>query len=211
MIKYFRYIFIVLLLMIFQPAMGTCRILRLNTPYITVDGKQRYEGDIIAIDAEIKWENENQAVRLIDIDSKKQYLLAAKMSRKNRSNKIKDLLVSSVQLSSRSAKPATFAELAMQLPDSIYILSDIQLAHNIPCNDYRFFYASYRYGDEIINKRLSTNTDGMVIDSELLRIDGRYINVTSVNINIYYFDETKQQTTLIKSNMFVSFLPEKVD
>ena len=68
-----------------------------------------------------------------------------------------------------------------------------------PMNDSKFFYASYTYGGEPINKKLTNDGDTLqFVASSLYSIDDKSIDPMDVSdVKLYYFDATTTESTLV--------------
>jgi hypothetical protein len=66
--------------------------------------------------------------------------------------------------------------------------SKIQLSpESFPMNDAKFFYLTYEHDGEQINKKLSFETDNLILDAtEIFKIDGNAIPVTEKLMTLYY-------------------------
>ncbi len=74
-----------------------------------------------------------------------------------------------------------------------------------PMNENQFFYISYKYKGENVNKKLSFINDSLIIDrKELLTIDGQPIpNPNITDMEIKYLDKTQNNKNILIS----TFLP----
>lgn len=188
-----------------------CRIVQLNCPYIIVSGHKVQKGGVIRKGATIEWTNDRQAVRLLDIKTKRQYMLTAKMFKINSNMKIEDVLIATKQLSSRSYKPSTVPELSITVPDSIFALGETLIPCGVKTDEYKFFFARYQYKGESINKRLSCSEDGIILDDKLFFIDGIRIERSDVIMDLYYYNELSGQAEKCKENVYFELLPEEVE
>ncbi|MEQ6119400.1 hypothetical protein [Reichenbachiella sp. MALMAid0571] len=70
-----------------------------------------------------------------------------------------------------------------------------------PMSDNRFFYASYAYKGEVINKKLSNEGDSLVFEaSDFYSVDDKSIDPAEVSdVKLFYFNATSEQSELITS------------
>ncbi len=74
-----------------------------------------------------------------------------------------------------------------------------------PMDESHFFYASYLYNGEEINKKLSNEGDSLVVDvPTFYAIDGKPIDPSATSeAKLFYFDAAKEESTLITPLTFV--------
>lgn len=74
-----------------------------------------------------------------------------------------------------------------------------------PMNDNKFFYASFSYNGEAINKKLSNEGDSLVIDvTSFYSIDDNPIDPTATsNLQLFYYDAVGQESSAITPMEFV--------
>lgn len=70
-----------------------------------------------------------------------------------------------------------------------------------PSDDTRFFYASYTFNDETINKKLNVENGNLLFDTETFySVDGVAINPNqTTNTKLFYYDSEKEESTEITS------------
>ncbi|MEO9966465.1 MAG: hypothetical protein ABJF11_11785 [Reichenbachiella sp.] len=68
-----------------------------------------------------------------------------------------------------------------------------------PTNDVKFFYASYSFNDELINKKLEVQNDKLIFDaSSFYSIDGIAVDpAMTSNTKLFYYDSDSQESTEI--------------
>lgn len=204
-----RIILTILAMMSIQLSYCKCLVIQLNCPYIMVSGHRVYKGETIRKGSIIEWADDRQAVRLLDVKTKRQYMLTAKMFTNNKM-KIEDALIATKQLSSRSYKSSTLSELGIILPDSIFVLNETLIPCGIKTDENRFFFVRYQYKGENINKRLDYSEEGIILDGKLLYVDGIRIDVSDIVMDLYYYDALSEQTFRCKENIYFELLPEEI-
>lgn len=68
-----------------------------------------------------------------------------------------------------------------------------------PMNESKFFYAQYQYKGEVINKKLASEEDKLILrTSEFFSVDGNAISTTEVSdIKLFYYDAAAQESSLL--------------
>ena len=86
-----------------------------------------------------------------------------------------------------------------------FLIDTIEVATAIPTDANRFFYISYDYRGEEINKRITNSNGHFFITSDIFTIDGKPVPPCDVTLSLFYFDKTKQRVSLVtdKFNLWV--------
>lgn len=205
-----RIILTFLAILSLQLAYCKYRVIQLNCPYIIVSGQMVHKGDVIPDKSEIEWSNAKQAVRILDLKTKRQYLLTAKMFARNNKVKIEDVLLATKQLSSRSKTPSTILELSSAIPDSIFVLGEALIPCDLETDDNKFFFARYQYKGESINKQLVCTEDGIILDEGILYIDGNRIESSDIVFDLYYYDSHSGNVVRCKEDIYLELLPQDI-
>lgn len=204
-----RFILTFLILLSCLLADCKCIVIQLNCTSVIVSGHEVHKGDTIPKGSTVEWRDERQAMRLLDVKTKRQYMLTAKMFANNRM-KIEDALIATKQLSSRSYKPSTISDLSISIPDSIFVLHEALIPCGMKTDDNRFFFVQYLYKGESINKRLSTSEDGIILDEKLLYVDGIRIDASDIIMDMYYYDTLSKRVFRCKESIYFELLPEEI-
>lgn len=83
------------------------------------------------------------------------------------------------------------------------------ISKELPMDEHSFFYISYKWKDEVINKRLTHNNNSLLIKKETLhRVDGKIIQDDDVtNYKLHHYFQDKDTSLLI--NDFVPIFPNQ--
>ena len=210
MTRAFLFIFIVLVSM-FSYA-DRYKILFMNYPTLLINGKAVKVGYVFDDNAVVRWSKERQAMRVFNLDKKKQILMVAHAV-DPKGNSISDILTANKHLSTHSSSLKTspnvlrllssMFEKQYDLMDTIVVNSPISLSEN------KYFQASYYYGDSRITKRLSSNGNDVYIDRTLFNIDGRQLEPRDVTIDIDFIDETNSTYAFVCAGVEIFVVPEK--
>lgn len=180
------------------------KILFITTPEIMIDGKSRQKGDIITGKSKIKWTSPRQAIKVMNTRTKQQSLVVAEKYNAVKSGDLASFLASSKQMSTRKGALINVMELGMVLNDTHYLLDSLRVESRLPVDNDHFFFATYEYGDEKINKKLHTDPDGaLIFDRSLFTIDGKPIEPFDVTLSIFYMDKSAGRRTLVTDSMLL--------
>lgn len=180
------------------------KILHLTTPDVTIGGKSLKIGDVFDGKAKIEWSAPRQAMKVLNTATKEQSLVVAEKYNQRKSKDIASYLVSSKQLSTRRGELINTMELGMALGDTFYLLDSLRIESKLPVDAKRFFFATFDYDGELINKKLQNDADGAIIfDRQLFSVDGKPIEPFDVPLTIYYLDQISGTKTLITDSMLL--------
>lgn len=177
------------------------KILYLTTPTITIGGKVCKVGDVFPGDAAITWTAPRQAMKVLDTATKKQSLVVAEKYRGSKSADMNSYFVQSKQLSTRRGELINTMELGMVLAEQHYLLDSIAIPTSLPVDDSHFFFASYDYNGETINKKLTYRDGELIFDRSLYSIDGKAITPFDVVLSVWYMDRSAGNRTLVTDKM----------
>lgn len=179
------------------------KILYLTTPDITIGGKTLKIGDTFAGNASINWTTPRQAMKVMNTSTKKQSLVVAEKYTGSKSADMDSYFVSSRQLSTRKGELINTLEMGVVLGESHYLLDSIEINTLLSVDNDRFFFASYDYNGEVINKKLKCDNGVLIFDRDLFTIDGKAIEPFDVTLNVWYMDRTAGTKTLLTDKMLI--------
>lgn len=184
------------------------RILFLNTPEIVINGQTLHRGDTFQGPGNIRWSAPRQAMKVINLSTSKQRLVVSEQFTKAQARTLEEFLRGEKSLSTRQGVLTTLTEINDYLSDTFYLADSIIVATTLPTDSTRFFYASYLYQGECINKRLYTHRGEFVITPALYTIDGTAIPPFDITLKVYYYDTSKESATLLSDRMQIIPLPD---
>lgn len=179
------------------------KILYLTTPNISIGGKTYKVGDIFAGDAPIAWSAPRQAMKVLNTATKKQSLVVAEKYSGCKSADMNSYFVQSKQLSTRQGEIINTMELGIVLGEEHYMLDSIAVNTSLPVDDAHFFFASYDYKGETINKKLTCQDGNLIFDRSLYSIDGKAVEPFDVTLSVWYMDRKAGNRTLVTDKMTV--------
>ena len=179
------------------------KILYLTSPDITINGKACKVGDTFSRNASIAWTAPRQAMKVLDLATKKQNLIVAEEYAKNKSHDIASYLVATKHLSTRRGELINTLELGVALGETHYLLDSIKVETRLPVDENHFFFATYNHNGETINKKLSTNGNTLIFDRSIYTIDGHAIRPFDVTLSVWYMDKSNRKRTLVTDKMVV--------
>lgn len=179
------------------------KILYLTTPNITIGGKIYKTGDVFAGNAAISWSASRQAMKVLNTRTKKQSLVVAERFNGSKSKDMDSYFIQSKDLSTRQGELINTMELGIVLGESHYLLDSIDIKTSLPVDEKHFFYASYDYNGETINKKLTCKDGILTFDKSLFTIDGKPIKPFDVTLSVWYMDSKAGKLTLVTDKMII--------
>lgn len=180
------------------------KILYLTTPSISIGGKTCKVGDSFRDDSDISWESPRQAMKVVSKSDGKQHLIVSGQFAKARAKSLKSYLVASKDLSTRRGELINTMELGLALTDTFYLLDEIEILTPIETDGTtKFFYATYDYNGEKINKKLAKDGQELIFGHDLFSIDGKTVDPFDVTLEVWYVDTEKNCRTLITDAMVI--------
>ena len=121
------------------------RIKVLNTPTITINGKELKVGDWFDDQAIITWSQESQAMRVLSEDNRV-YTLSAKLCKEIKAKKFSDFILYTKPLAARGNDSLTLKEALEEKFDNNFIMLDeiVVDLNNIKLSNNDVFYVEFR-------------------------------------------------------------------
>ena len=160
-------------------------------------------GDKFSENSAINWDSPRQAIKVLNLLNDRQELIVAEKYNKMESKNLKTYFLAQNQLSTRKGAALNAMELGLILNDTYYLLDPIIVETKLPVNDTHFFFVTYEYEGESINKKLPVVGASLVFDNSLFMIDGSPIEPHDLNISVWYMDTQNQNRTLIADKMVI--------
>lgn len=178
----------------------TYKILYINTPSVTIENRQMHLGDIFDEGAQIKWDSDKQALKVLNVQSNKVLLFAAKQFTQSKS--IKDFYLKQNHLSTRGGEMMNEEELRECMSGHFFMLDNIEFSTVLAVDENAYFSI-------VIDGKESTLPEiegDIVIYRELF---DAYNDI--VKVSIYYNDRLENQKILITDVMEVEILPIRAE
>ncbi len=177
------------------------KILFLNTPTINIGGKNLKVGDTFDDAATINWQSSKQAMKVQNLTTKKQQIIAARQAQKAKS--LKDFFSKTNHLSTRGDGLMGIEGLEEYLNNTFYLLDPITIKSMLETNENSYFIATLHIGDMQQKVKLSGNSESFTIDKTIL--DG--IEETNlpdeIHVSIYYHEDGEAEDELISDKMII--------
>ena len=189
------------------------RILFLNYPQIWINGKASKVGDVFDENAVIKWSKERQAMKVIDLNSKKRYLMVCKPTGKKEQT-IMNILTNIEHLSTHgpgSQMGDSFDQLANDIQQTYDLLDSIVIPANITIDKSHYFIGTYKYGDTRLTKKLSCENGNIIIDKNIFFVDDKKLEPRDIILRIDYVAESLNNTIFIKDNIEITIIPRMLE
>lgn len=190
------------------------KILKMNHPQILINGKLAKEGDVFHGNDVIKWTKDKQAMKVLDMDSKKRYLFVARPHEKKEQT-VMEILTRINHLSTHGPSDNTMISEFDRLENSISTSYDLFDAISIPTtlvvDKEHYFLGSYKYGDTRIIKRLKHQDGNLIIDKTLFHVDNKCLDPRDVELTIDYVVRTPENAVFIKDNIQLTIIPEVLE
>lgn len=185
------------------------RIVFLNTPTISINGKELKVNDVFTEKAAIKWSSPKQAMKIVDTNSGQQRLVVAEQYQKSKAADIMSFLKGVKHLSSRGSTN-DIVTLRNVVNDHFYFTDSISIPTTFKTDDNHFFYVSYDYKGEEVNKRIHNENGTFSISGDIFKVDGKPIPPFDVRLSLYYLDLKEDKSTLITDGMVVTLIPKEI-
>ncbi len=206
-----RILFLVLGILVSLSAYADYRIVFLNTPTIKINGKSLKVNDIFAPSSSVEWTSPKQAMKIIDTASGEQRLLVASQYQKSKAKNIQSYISGVKHLSSRGIGSSNVVALRATLSDHFFFTDSLKIETDFPTDHQRFFYISYTYNGEEINKMIPNDNGSFTISQDIFTIDGKPIPPFETTLSVFYLDETTGKVTLITEDMAITLIPDRLE
>ena len=190
------------------------KILYVNSQQIKVNGKVAKVGDVFTEKAIIKWSKDRQAMKVIDMNTKKRYLLTSKPTEKKELTAL-DIMTRINHLSTHApgdeSMMSDFDILEYSIAPRYDLLDSIMIPTTLKVNENHYFLGSYKYGDTRISKRLNHKNGSIVIDKTLFHVDAKKLDPRDILLSIEYVIKNPNNGVMIKSNIEINVIPENLE
>lgn len=193
-----RKILLLLLLLFSVPSRAEdFKILFVNTESIKIGRKSCVVGDVFSDSEKIYWKDAKQAMKVISLDSHKQYIFVKEDFKHRKMKSAKDFIVKNNRLSTRGSGSLT--SVRAQIGDMIYWLNPTLVTLDYELDDNEFFF--FQIGD----RTLALEMDGsQLILDERIWGDGDRMPIEA-DLYIEYADGEKE---LVSSGVLIIPLPD---
>jgi len=177
-------------------------------------GKKVERGDLFSDVKDILWEQEKQAVKVINTKTMKQSLLVGKywVKKSGIDALIHERHLSTHKKNDESAQDTlSYENLPFIFDEEYDLLDSIEINANAILPSTGYFRATYEYNDTIITKKLASEENTIVIDTTLFNVDGECIEPRDIIVSIDFVDTEKGITIFVKDNISINVYPAKLE
>lgn len=197
--------------------LGTClakadvfKVLFVNDKSLKfTNGKPVRVGDKFKEATDIRWEKDKQAIKAINLGTKKQTLFVGKSWIKKTG--IEALLhkrhLSTHDDNKEPGQLTLFDKLQRTFDDQYDLLDAIEVKTEVELSDACYFQVSYMYGDTKKSKRLAHKENSVIIDSSIFDVDGEQLPPRDVELTIDYVNNTTGETFFVKDHIELTIIP----
>lgn len=181
----------------------------LNTPTITINGKELKVGDWFDDQAIITWSKENQAMRVLSEDNRV-YTLSAKLCKEIKAKKFSDFILYTKPLAARGNDSLTLKEALEEKFDNSFImldeividLSDIELPNNLS------LYFITKNNEDKKGKFIISKSTAKLKRKALNKLNLNDVKKLSFNV---YVQIGQDEPILVTDHMDIEILPINLD
>lgn len=175
------------------------KILFLNTENIKIGKTVRTVGDTFSDGEKIFWKDGKQAMKVISLESKKQYVLVSEDFKQKKVKSTKDFIVKNNRLSTRGI--GNLATVAGQVGEKVYWLNPTLITIDYEPDDDEYFFLKVR--DEEI--RLEMVNQQLVLDEHIWEEN----NPSPAEVDLY-FHYKDGDNELVSSGILIIPLPSEI-
>ena len=117
------------------------KILFLNTETIRIGGKNLKKGDYFNQSDKIQWSNDEQAMRVLSLSDKKQFILVSNDFKERELKSAKDFMVKTHHLSTRGI--GSLSTVARKLGETIYVIDTTVVVVNYLPDASEYFFVTF--------------------------------------------------------------------
>jgi len=177
-----------------------------------VNGKNVKVGDIFSNVQDILWEKDKQAIKAINMETKKQTLFVGKSWIKKSGI---DAMFHHRHLSTHdeldeNAEATIFDKLARTFEDQYDLLDSVMVETQVELSAKRYFQMTYEYGDTKLTKKLNHSGKNVIIDTSIFNVDEEKLEPRDVMLTIDYINEETGETIFVK-DVEISYIPSQID
>ena len=189
------------------------KILYLNHPQILINGNVSKVGDTFDENAVVIWLKERQAMKVIDTDSKKRYVMTCKPASKKKQT-VLSILTDIEHLSTHGPEGQMadqFDQLANDIWQAYDLLDSIAIPTKVNIDEKHYFIGTYKYGDTRLTKKLSCENCNIIIDKSIFFVDDKKLSPRDISLRIDYVAKSLNNTIFIKDNIDITIIPELLE
>ena len=189
------------------------KVLYLNSSKISINGKPVKLGTVFSENDVIKWTEERQAMKVIDMETNKRYLFVAKLELGAELTPY-DILTRNKHLSTHDDGydvKNNILKLKMSIENEYDLMDDIELPTDLAVDSSHYFLITYQYGDTKLTKQLKHSDKNIIIDKSIFFVDGEKLDPRDITLSISYVDGNAENTIFVKGRIKVNVIPENLE
>ena len=194
-----RFLLLSLLLASFTLRMEDFKILFLNTENIKIGNTIRKVGDTFSDGDKIVWKDGKQAMKVVSLETKKQYVLVSEDFKQRKIKSAKDFIIKSNRMSSRGI--GNLSSVANQVGKKIYWIDPIVINVSFEPEDEEYYYFESESQKCILEYRAGQ----LIIDSSIWGDNSPH--QTTVDLYFHFADGKDE---LLQSEIEIVPLPNEV-
>ena len=196
-----------------QMSADNYKVLKVNDANLKFsNGKTVHVGDVFSDVKDIDWKEDKQAVRVINLTTKKPMLFVGKEWIKKSGV---DVLYNDRQLSTHEGgdgrtEPTIYDKLRTIFEDEYNLLDSVEVNTDLDLSGGNHFQVTYKYGDATITKKLAQKDKAVIFDKSLFVIDGKALDPKDVTMSIDYVDGASGLVIFVKDNIKLFVFPDSL-
>lgn len=196
-----------------QMSADNYKVLKVNDANLKFsNGKTVHVGDVFSDVKDIDWKEDKQAVRVINLTTKKPMLFVGKEWIKKSGV---DVLYNDRQLSTNEGsdgrtEPTIYDKLRTIFEDEYNLLDSVEVNTDLDLSGGNHFQVTYKYGDATITKKLAQKDKAVIFDKSLFVIDGKALDPKDVTMSIDYVDGASGLVIFVKDNIKLFVFPDSL-
>ena len=173
------------------------------------NGKTVRVGDVFSDVKDINWEKEKQAVKAMNMTTRKPILFVGKewMKKSGVSVLFNDKQLSAHDGGDGRTEPTIYDKLRTIFDDEYNMLDSVEVNTDLDLSGGNHFQVTYKYGDATITKQLAQKDKTVIFDKSLFVIDGKSLEPKDVNMSIDYVDGASGIIIFVKDNIKLFVVP----
>lgn len=173
------------------------------------NGKTVHVGDVFSDVKDINWQKEKQAVKAMNMTTRKPILFVGKewMKKSGVSVLFNDKQLSAHDGGDGRTEPTIYDKLRTIFDDEYNMLDSVEVNTDLDLSGGNHFQVTYKYGDATITKQLSQNDKTVIFDKSLFVIDGKELEPKDVVMSIDYVDGASGIVIFVKDNIKLYVFP----
>jgi hypothetical protein len=173
-------------------AQDSLKIMFLNPEPVKIGGKDYRKGDSF-LSSEKPELLPNQVLKVFDATTNKPRIFTKELLVKSGNKTVWEYLTDSKRLSTRDPFNRTFG-----------LFERIALKGELPTDNTHYYYVSYEYQGEQINKRLPTDSTNIVLDRSIFTIDGKAQTPFDTKLQLSYYNAETNKSQLLSNKLVLN-------